>query len=159
MNEKNESAASAADEGAAAKAAAERKHDNEYQGNTAAPKTDAVIHPTQPPVPIDPVPTPNAIGATDDVMAGVENTEQRFRYVTLGDTVLYGDGTGQVWPAIVAHVYDPSFESDANNNIVGAQAVHLDLWVFKRKHITDVEKVEYHHFDPPRSLNGWIFKA
>lgn len=204
MNEKNESAATAADDGAAAPAAAE------VVASDAGVVTDVVVDPGKPALTDEvsegelvdlresaledeedvftPTDSDIEILQTDrgkqlsaeghepeDVVAIVEAEheellrqanestriarleEEQRRQVTLGDTVYYGDGTGQVWPAIVTHVYDPSVEGGA---VIGsANTPQVDLQVFKRKHVCDVENVSFHSFDPPRSLNGWIFKA
>lgn len=66
------------------------------------------------------------------------------RVVTLGETVYYGDGSGAVHPAMVVHVYDLE---------------HVDLQVFKRKHICDVENVAKHNLEAEGALNGWVYKA
>lgn len=104
-------------------------------------------------------------GAYDQAGLGAMNSAEteaglQYRFVSMGDVVYYGDGTGQVWPALVTHIYDMSVNQGAEpSGLTGAVAVRVDLQVFKRKHITDVENVGFHLFEPPRSLDGWIFKA
>lgn len=151
MNEKNESAASAAGDDAAASAAA---------GAT----TDAVVHPGKPPVMPDPVPAPHAVvgdepGEIVDVReSALENEEvagdpRLRRFITLGETVYYGDGTGNVHPAMIVHVYGKPAANEEDQN-----DTYVDLQVFKRKSVCDVERIPQHSSDEG-ALNGWVFKA
>lgn len=129
--------------------------------------TDMVHHPTDPPVPIDPVPEPPKMVASDpkeetaDVSEsaleeadGTGDNSRRYRHITLGDTVYYGDGTGAVHPAIITHVYGRAADNDEDRN-----DTYVDLQVLKRKFICDVEKVAQHNLPLGGALNGWVFKA
>lgn len=101
-------------------------------------------------------------GMADRTGSGSYGMQQAPRFVGLGDTVYYGDGTGQVWPAIVTHIYtqaDDPLDTRLTNNVTAAPGNLLDLQVFKRQHICSEERVIRHEFEPPRALNGWIFKA
>lgn len=119
--------------------------------------TDAVVHPTNPPVPPDPVPEPNAVSDSQDAAhEEIPVTLQPQRFITLGETVYYGDGSGQVWPAMIVHVYGRAADADEDKN-----DTYVDLQVFKRKSVCDVERVAQHslELDQAGPLTGWVFKA
>lgn len=86
----------------------------------------------------------------------VQQPTLRERFITLGETVYYGDGTGQVWPAMIVHVYGRAPDGDEDRT-----DTYVDLQVFKRKQICDVEKVAQHSLalDIAAPLTGWVFKA
>lgn len=150
MTENNEAAASAAASDAAAPAAAD---------------TNAVVKPIEPVMP-DPVPPPPGADANSDVseeeiidlrksaLEDQDAPQLRERFITLGETVYYGDGTGQVWPAMIVHVYGRAADNDEDRT-----DTYVDLQVFKRKQICDVEKVAQHNLDIASPLTGWVFKA
>lgn len=150
---------------------------NEAAAPAAAPvdggESNMVVHPTNPPTPIDPIPAPKLVagdGAAADEVSEEEIVDLREsaledahaaqaagdvrveRFITLGEIVYYGDGKGHVWPAIISHVYGAPADNDEDRN-----DTYVDLHVFKRKVITDVEKVAQHNVEGP--LNGWVFKA
>lgn len=93
-------------------------------------------------------------GASDSAEAQAARSFGRVeRFITLGEVVYYGDGSGQVWPAIIVHVYGHPADNDEDRN-----DTYVDLHVFKRKLVTDVEKISQHNADTG-ALNGWVFKA
>lgn len=150
METQNESAAPAADDGAAASAAATTDGSSTGVQDIGQQQAGAGT---------DEVSEEEIIDLRKSALEEQEQPQDPHaqRFVTLGDTVYYGEGNGQVFPATVVHVYVRSVEG---GEIIGSAGTpNVDLQVFKRKQICDVENVSYHQFNPPRALNGWIFKA
>lgn len=85
-------------------------------------------------------------GSSDGVGENISQSQQRL-FVSLGDIVYFGDGSNEVWPAIVTHVYGENIPPN------------VDLQVLKRKHICDAENVAHDQLAGPHALNGWVFKA
>ncbi len=90
----------------------------------------------------------------ESALADADQANKQQIVITLGETVYYGDGSGQVWPAIIVHVYGTPAANDEDRN-----DTYVDLQVFKRKAICDVERVAQHSMSNGGALNGWVFKA
>lgn len=171
MNEQND---------AAAPAAAVETHVGVAMAAPVDGELNMFQHPTEPAIPPEPIPDPPHLAAgdvngdsaaghaaraaeTDGEIVDVRKSALEESYdtgqakqqivITLGDIVYYGDGTGIVHPAIITHVYGSPASNDEDRN-----DTYVDLHVFRRKHITDVDKVPQHTGNGD-ALNGWVFKA